>query len=264
MDIGALLAETNKEAAHEEDYDVDEFENEEAEDTPKHGVDKVAVLKAASAQVALEEKKIADRIFNTVADDMREDARAKKNVDRSDRDDFAVLADASREVNEKLNKLDTVENAQKYKTVPDKREDKEEPEEKEAEPESDEDPDEGEDDEEDENYDHELNQSLIFAVHNERPEAVRTALKNGAYYFARDRHGWTALHWAASKGNEDIMEILIEYVDKQGKNVKKYINSQDTICGWTPMHVRKSLAIVIFLFSLSAISHLRWRVLLAK
>lgn len=239
MDIGALLAETNKQAATDEDYDVDEFENDETEGTQARGVDKMAVLKAASAQVALEEKKIADRIFNTVAEDMRDDVRAKKIVDRSDRDDLAVLADASREVNEKLNKIDTTENAEKYRTVPDRKEVKEEPEEKEPEekePESEDDPNEGSDDEE-ENYDHELNQSLIFAVHNERPEAVRTALKNGAYYFARDRHGWTPLHWAASKGNEDIMEILIDYVVKEGKNTKKYINSQDLICGWTPMHV---------------------------
>jgi hypothetical protein len=249
MDLGSLLAESNRDAAREENYDIDEFE-EDADDS--HGVDKVAVLRAASAKVALEEKKIADRIFNTVADDIDTDLRSKKldnrerergrdnevelkskKVERDRDDELAILAAASREVNENYNKVDTVENADRYKTSPIGKEEKEHT----PEPESEDDPDEGEDDEDEENDDA-LNTTLIFAVHDEKQEGVKKALKKGAYYFARDRRGWTPLHWAASKDNEDIIDILIEHVKKEGKNVSRYINSQDKIAGWTPLHVR--------------------------
>lgn len=235
MDIGALLAKSNVEAAREEDYDADDFENDEAGATSTQEVDTAAVLRAATAKVEVEEKKIADRILFAVDNEMSNALKAQKAASE---DPEAILAEASKQVNERLNKLDTVENAQKYKTVVKEAEAKEDKEDKEAEPTSEgDDPDEGEDDEEDLNEEPELNRSLIYAVYDEKPEAVKTALKNGAYYFTRDRHGWTPLHWAASKGNEDIIDILVEHVRKQDKNVLWYINAKDTICGWTPLHV---------------------------
>lgn len=239
MDIGALLAKSNVEAAREEDYDADDFENDEAGVTNTQEVDTAAVLRAATAKVEVEEKKIADRILFAVDNEMSNALKAQKAASE---DPEAILAEASKQVNERLNKLDTVENAQKYKTVVKEAEEKED---KEVEPTSEgDDPDEGEDDEEDLNEEPELNRSLIYAVYDEKPEAVKTALKNGAYYFTRDRHGWTPLHWAASKGNEDIIDILVDHVRKQDKNVLWYINAKDTICGWTPLHVSTSFYII--------------------
>jgi len=237
MDIGALLAKSNVEAAREEDYDADDFENDDAGATNTQEVDTAAVLRAATAKVEVEEKKIADRILYAVDNEMSNVLKAQKAASE---DPEAILAEASKQVNEILNKLDTTENAQKYKTVAKESEAKED---KEVEPTSEgDDPDEGEDDEEDLNEEPELNRSLIYAVYDEKPEAVKTALKNGAYYFTRDRHGWTPLHWAASKGNEDIIDILVEHVRKQDKNVLWYVNAKDTICGWTPLHVSFSTA----------------------
>ena len=231
MDIGALLAQSNLEVTGETAYDTDEFEDEAVEDNK--GSSKPAavadVLKAAAVQVAVEEKKDADRVFNEAANTIENEIKASKLTDK---DADAILAKASREVNEHYNRK-VPQEAEKYRAV----------EEKENEPVVEvkvekENEDEGEDDEEEElNEDQELNQALFFAVYNEKAEALKTALRKGAYYFARDRHGWTPLHWAASRGYVDIIEVLVAVVKDKGRNVVKYVNAQDTLTGWTALHV---------------------------
>lgn len=226
MNIEALLAESNLEATAEDSgYNTDEFEDEGTDQSgdgkPGLGTDKLAILKAAAAKVAVEEKRIADRVFNETADGIREDFKAKKLAER---DAEEILADASKAVNEQYNKQGAPD-ADKYRTI---EEDKE----------SDEEGDEGEDDEEDlGNEDPQLNKSLLFACFNEKMELLKTTLKRGAYYFTRDRHGWTALHWAASKGNEELAEAILSHVQGTGRNLSKFVNAQDKISGWTAMHV---------------------------
>lgn len=230
MDIEALLAASNLEAtADDSGYNTDEFEDEgtdqgNSKDGKSGPEDKIAILKAAAAKVAVEEKRIADRVFHETADDIREDLKAKK---LSERDAEDILADASKAVNEQYNKQGAPD-ADKFRTI-------------EKEKDSDEEADEGEDDEEEDenaNEDPQLNRSLLFACFNEKVELLKSTLKKGAYYFTRDRHGWTALHWAASKGNEDLAEALLSHVQGTGRNLSKFVNAQDKISGWTAMHVR--------------------------
>jgi ankyrin repeat protein len=224
MDIGALLAASNLEvAAADSAYDTEEFEDEGAVDDNKNGepVDKMAILKAAAAKVAVEEKRIADRVFNETADDLGEDIKSKRMAEN---DPEAILLNASRTVNEHYNRQDPSE-ADKFRAAEEKESDHE---------------DEGEDDEGDDEGDPDMNQTLMLAVFNERLEAVKTALRKGAKFNARDRHGWTPLHWAASKGYEDIMECLIDHAKSNHKNVAKYVNAQDALTGWTPMHVNNA------------------------
>jgi hypothetical protein len=220
MDIAALLAESNLEAAAEEGtYDTDEFEDEYADSKGQNDggpTDAGAVLKAAATKVAVEEKKVADKVFNETAGGIGDEIKQQKAADKNPE---AILVSASRTVNEHYNRQDPSE-AAKFRAVDEK-----------------EDEGEGESDEEDANEEPELNQSLLFAVFNERLEGVKTALRKGANYFYRDRHGWTALHWAASKGFDDIIEALIDHVKSKGRNIAKYVNAQDTLTGWTPLHV---------------------------
>jgi hypothetical protein len=234
MDIAALLAESNLEAAAEEGtYDTDEFEDEYADSKGQNDggpTDAGAVLKAAATKVAVEEKKVADKVFNETAGGIGHEIKQQKAADKNPE---AILASASRTVNEHYNRQDPSE-AAKFRAVDEK-----------------EDEGEGESDEEDANEEPELNQSLLFAVFNERLEGVKTALRKGANYFYRDRHGWTALHWAASKGYDDIIEALIDHVKSKGRNIAKYINAQDTLTGWTPLHVSLApflikLAVVLY------------------
>ena len=224
MDIEALLAESNLEATAEDSaYENDEFDDDgtdtlDSKDGTSNATDKMAILKAAAAKVALEEKRIADKVFNTTADSIQEDIKARN---LSERDAESILAGASKVVNEHYNKIDGTD-ADKYKTIEEKSEDE----------------DEGDDDEDEETeQDPELNQTLLFAVHEDKVENVKKILQKGAYYFSRDRHGWTPLHWAAAKGFVDVVEVLLDHVKKAGKSVGKYINSQDKLAGWTPMHV---------------------------
>jgi ankyrin repeat protein len=238
MNIEKLLAESNLVAAAELDdgtYDTEEFEDDldgtidssrgsAANQAPQS---KASILKAAAAQVAKEDKVIADKVFNVVADDLSEDLLRKKQSERNPED---ILANASRAANENLNKIDSTE-AEKYS-------DNKIEEEKGDDGEEEEDSNEGEDDEgEDDESDPDLNQALLFAVWNDKVENVRNLLKKGAYYFSRDRHGWTPLHWAASKGHDRVLEVLVEHVKQMGKNVVLYVNAQDKITGWTALHV---------------------------
>ena len=97
--------------------------------------------------------------------------------------------------------------------------------------------DEGDEDSEREDGDKDLDNRLILACARPNYDAVISALKHGAYLFCRDRHGWTPLHWVASKGATDLIELLLEKRKKTGKKMKPFVNAVDTIAGWTPLHV---------------------------
>jgi ankyrin repeat protein len=95
-------------------------------------------------------------------------------------------------------------------------------------------PDDGSDDGPEDEGDPEKSRELIAACSKGNADAVSKLLRNGASYNCRDRHGWTPLHWAASKGYDDIASVLI---DASGERKKRYVNSADDITGWTPLHV---------------------------
>ena len=50
----------------------------------------------------------------------------------------------------------------------------------------------------------------------------------------RDQHGWTPLHWCASKGHSETMRMILEHA---APKPRRLVNSQDDVVGWTPLHV---------------------------
>ena len=84
--------------------------------------------------------------------------------------------------------------------------------------------------------DPELNKEFIIACWKGESRRVDSLLRDGASYSARDRHGWTGLMWAASKGFDDIIENLVDRTENKRKR-SKYVNAKDDITGWTALHV---------------------------
>lgn len=56
---------------------------------------------------------------------------------------------------------------------------------------------------------------------------------------AKDRHGWTAFHWAASKGQFDALNLLVKHVTTNSGpgTCKRYLNQSEALVGYTPLHV---------------------------
>ena len=91
------------------------------------------------------------------------------------------------------------------------------------------------DDAHDSDADPELDAELLVAAYRGDTRKVDKLLSSGAHYFARDRHRWTALMWAAAGGHDDTVESLIGFVKKH--KLKSYLNAKDSITGWTALHV---------------------------
>ena len=58
-------------------------------------------------------------------------------------------------------------------------------------------------------------------------EGILKLIEEGANVNAKDKYGYTLLHYACSNGYESIVSILLE----KGVNVSEKDN-----CGWTPLH----------------------------
>lgn len=86
--------------------------------------------------------------------------------------------------------------------------------------------------EEEEHYDE--NQNFLFSCYHGNLSEVERHLERGANRLYRDRHGWTSLHWAAAKGYDELMEILLK---NYPRNIQKYINCKDNLAGMTPLHL---------------------------
>ena len=67
----------------------------------------------------------------------------------------------------------------------------------------------------------------------------------------KDRHGWNSVHWACSKGFDDILEVLLNHLrDIHGADVlKSVLECADSISGWCPLHVSIIINIVILYLS---------------
>jgi ankyrin repeat protein len=61
--------------------------------------------------------------------------------------------------------------------------------------------------------------------------------KQNANARSRDRHGWSALHWACKEGDVKCIELLIDAVKNDKGKVSAYLNAADTLSGWTALHV---------------------------
>lgn len=197
-----------------------------------------------------EDKLVAQKVWGKAAVEVQQELNSSKDGGAE-----AILVESAEEVN-------------KYYDIPTDDVKVDDVEEKKAEEdsvvESEDDDDNGEnDDDELDGHDINLNASLIIASCRNRVDQVKLLLKRRAYYFCRDRHGWTPLHWAASKGNTEIMEILLEHRTSINPNLKPYLNAMDAITGWTPLHVRTPFSVSLsfqFLFHDDSVVFNRWLV----
>lgn len=85
---------------------------------------------------------------------------------------------------------------------------------------------------------------LLFACHKGILRQVEDLIDNRhANIRVIDRHGWTPIHWAASKGYTKICAFLLNQCDTSTadnaakSNRLKYINKKDRLSGFTPLHV---------------------------
>lgn len=81
-----------------------------------------------------------------------------------------------------------------------------------------------------------LNTELLVAAYRGDIRKVDKLIRSGASCFARDRHRWTAIMWAAAGGYDDIIESITGHIRKS--RVKGFLNAKDSITGWTALHVR--------------------------
>ena len=80
-----------------------------------------------------------------------------------------------------------------------------------------------------------LNTELLVAAYRGDIRKVDKLIRSDASCFARDRHRWTAIMWAAAGGYDDIIESIIGTLRKS--RVKGFLNAKDSITGWTALHV---------------------------
>ncbi|KAI9661799.1 MAG: hypothetical protein M1821_009038 [Bathelium mastoideum] len=66
------------------------------------------------------------------------------------------------------------------------------------------------------------------------PKCVQELLSRGASCTMGDKYGWTALHYCAQSGSDrDILELLLDHIDVEGKQVDINVKDKD---GEVPLH----------------------------
>jgi ankyrin repeat protein len=97
------------------------------------------------------------------------------------------------------------------------------------------------DDDEDDDLDPKLSLQVtqyLAAVNRGEIREVQHYIKDDEIPLTcRDRHGWTALHWAASSGHSDIITVVLESLQRKGKRLTKFVNCKEHITGWTALHI---------------------------
>ncbi len=85
-------------------------------------------------------------------------------------------------------------------------------------------------------YDRNYDFQLHHACYSGDKREIRYLLEKRVNILNKDRHGWTPLHWAAAKGFDDIVTVLVNSIDNSTTRVK-YINDLDDITGWSALHL---------------------------
>jgi ankyrin repeat protein len=254
MDIGSLLAEVAAETFTDELLPIGEKKSNETNTNPinkKESQSTLSILQSSAAVVHLEDTIIAEKVLQNVTKDIisgeaydelaadvdeliksssevpsANEQQKKVTLEYDDPDDetnYDYEKEDAHYSDSRFEKVAEVANEGKFDKVDDEISD------------------EGDEDSEREDIDIELDSKLILACARPNYDSVITALRNGAYISCRDRHGWTPLHWVASKGATDLVELLIEKRKTTGKKLKPFVNAADTITGWTPLHVKSSM-----------------------
>lgn len=216
MDIGNLLDAVDDGL----DESFEKFDAIEAETNLDRTATVVSTLQQAAAIVAEEDRAEARKVFGETAEEIL-DVVQEKNKDETHED---ILFNAAEEVDNEYNDDHFDDGKKEDNVVVDDDDD-----------DSDIDRDDGEDDDDDD-QDPELNQELFVCCYRENVSQLKKLLRSGANPFARDRHGWTPLHWAASRGFNEVIEILLDARQDSGKSMPRYINSKEFVSGWTPLH----------------------------
>ena len=245
-DIDKLLLE-----AAEENYDDDNFddENDNKNSSKLSEKDKSEILRNIIQKVHHEEESEHEEAKKLLKEEgkklkpqppMAQKAdRFKRNHDGDD-DDENLLLEAADEVHQKHKGISIKE---EHKLNND---------------------DDDDDDDDDDGNDNDpkvktLNTQLLVACYRGDINKANTLLKSGAnikarylsttttttiiiinpillhlsLHLFRDRHNWTPLMWASSKGFHELVEDLLSKID----NKKKYINAHDSLSGFTALHL---------------------------
>lgn len=220
-----------------DDYENDSFHDDENNNQNRSSTNNDEVLNALrkSAQTVeheeAEETRLALRNISQEMKDYNQDDKSKKENNRieirKDLDD--------NDVRKILTKSDEC-----FHEEIDKHHHNEIKEESESEIEENDDDD---NDDQLEHHNYPQGREFMFACYHGNLDEIERHAEKGASLRYKDRHGWTVLHWIASKGLKNALQVIIREFDNN--QVSKCINIKDSITGWTPLHVSK----VILLFS---------------
>ena len=232
MDVRSLLSEAADET-YDNDDDFERLDDPISSSSKQTATD---ILKSSATEVDRNDKVEAAKVFQEEAESISREENSRKHVrhpstDSSperdvQRDDASsILLKASKEVY--ANEVRATDKSSRTMDSNDAPEI--------TESDSEADGDENNDDDYDSEADPELDTELLVAAYQGNIRKVLKLMSSGARYFARDRHKWTALMWAAAGGYDDIIESLLSCVKKP--KVKSFLNAKDSITGWTALHV---------------------------
>lgn len=225
-----------------EDYNSDSEAHRNSKDrngTEYQGqaVSKIDILKAAAQQVEKEEYRLTKEALSSAVEETEAELIRTKDITKKEAE--ALLLEASEEEQqyyEEVTGTTSIKQPEPVTVIPVDDEELHQQEQIDSGSEAESETSDEEENEEDD-YDTNSSAQLIIACYRDRLDQVKQLLKNGGDPLARDRHGWTPLHWAASKGYEEVAEALIRHRIANDKSVKKMVNAVDNITGWTPLHV---------------------------
>lgn len=233
MDVGSLLAE-----AADETYDGDDFEGQGDQTPPTTRQTAAEILKLSAGEVARNDKVETAKILQKESENINRTEKARKEVRDSSADSSPerdgqsdLISSSLRNATETVHASDGRRNeaAHDHMYIDEGSEI--------ALQDSDDEGDDNENDADDDDSgaDPELDTELLVASYQGNIRKVVKLMGSGARYFARDRHKWTALMWAAAGGYDDIIDSIVSFVKKS--KVKSFINAKDGITGWTALHV---------------------------
>jgi hypothetical protein len=239
--VGALLSEAAEDAYDDDDFDAEEpaapRPRESAgpttkKDGKKADVDStLAILRSGSDEIAQDERRMSVDAFSKAAKQVKLDVSIRVGGDVE-----GILSRASDVVNDG----DELAKAGVHSRRGDEDYDTRRRTNNDDDDDNDKDNEDEEDDDEDEDADPELDRELFVNVYRGNARIVDKLLSNGARPHALDLHGWSSLHWAASEGHDDILELLIDHAKRKSSaaKLKRLLNRKDKkLAGWAPLHV---------------------------